>query len=274
MRSESTIKLTFEVLQHDRNNPSTTTSEHALSGGPIRNLAIRGRAPAGVVPGTVATENGPKSAAALPLSPVTTGRAGAEPSAQPGTFSAMTALATPQTSIADTIDAFTARPELAPLTARTYRRALERLAAELAQRAPADEAPAHGPGCKPLAMSSSRFAGDPRYLCAPNCPRRRWLARHDNPAADRWPSARELEAAAAALWAALAPASWNRNVAALRSFLQWAHRHRYLDEELELRLDRRRARRSDPRDPVLAARAALAARERAAAREGALAAPV
>jgi len=38
--------------------------------------------------------------------------------------------------------------------------------------------PAHGPGCRPLAgTSSARFPDEPRYVCTPNCPRRQALAR-------------------------------------------------------------------------------------------------
>lgn len=38
--------------------------------------------------------------------------------------------------------------------------------------------PVHGPGCRPLAgTSSARFHGEPRYLCTANCPRRIALAR-------------------------------------------------------------------------------------------------
>ena len=55
----------------------------------------------------------------------------------------------------------------------------------------------------------------------------------------RWPTEAEIEAAAAALWGDLAPASWNRNIAAVRSFLHWAHRHDYVVREIELRLERR-----------------------------------
>lgn len=38
--------------------------------------------------------------------------------------------------------------------------------------------PAHGPGCRPLAgTSSARFQSEPRYVCTANCPRRNALAR-------------------------------------------------------------------------------------------------
>ena len=61
-----------------------------------------------------------------------------------------------------------------------------------------DEAlPAHGPGCKPLALPSRRFPGEPRYVCAANCPRRKALARMDR--VDNWVTADELALAAGAL---------------------------------------------------------------------------
>lgn len=42
------------------------------------------------------------------------------------------------------------------------------------------ELPAHGPGCKPLdGLTSTRFPGEPRYVCAANCPRKRALAELD-----------------------------------------------------------------------------------------------
>jgi integrase len=113
----------------------------------------------------------------------------ADPTAEGDIFSAVT-VATPfSSSFADAVDAFCARPELAELTARTYRRALGRLVDELG------------------AME---------------------------------PTAAELERAVCALWGDLAPASWNRNVATVRSLLRWAARRDYLEPEVMLRLDRRR----------------------------------
>jgi integrase len=53
-----------------------------------------------------------------------------------------------------------------------------------------------------------------------------------------WPTASELEAAAVNLWGDLAPATWNRNTAIVRSFLGWAQRH--YGVELEPPLERRR----------------------------------
>ncbi len=51
----------------------------------------------------------------------------------------------------------------------------------------------------------------------------------------------ELEAAATRVWGHLAPATWNRNVASLRSFLRWAnHGHGLLPAALELHLPSRR----------------------------------
>lgn len=43
-----------------------------------------------------------------------------------------------------------------------------------------DPVPEHSPGCKPTGMASRRFPGEPRYVCAANCPRRVFLARLDN----------------------------------------------------------------------------------------------
>lgn len=45
--------------------------------------------------------------------------------------------------------------------------------------------PPHGPGCKPLPLRSSRFAGELRYVCAANCPRKKALAKLDREADDR-----------------------------------------------------------------------------------------
>ncbi len=155
----------------------------------------------------------------------------------------MTALRSrPRASFAAALEDFCARPELAPLSARAYRGALERLAGALVElRADRASAPAHGPGCTPLGMASASFAGERRYLCTPSCPRRRWLAGElGQRAAERWPSPAELEQAVRALWGELQPASFNRNLAALRSFLRWAERHGYLEAPIEPRLERRR----------------------------------
>lgn len=36
-------------------------------------------------------------------------------------------------------------------------------------------APDHGPGCKETIQMSRRFPGEHRYVCAANCPRKRYL---------------------------------------------------------------------------------------------------
>lgn len=124
----------------------------------------------------------------------------------------MTSLATrPHASPAATLDAFLARPGLAQGTVRAYRLALERLLGELATRA--------------STLDANAEALPPRAL-----------------AGERWPTQADLEDAALALWGALAPSSFNRNLAAVRSFLGWARRHGYLEAPLEVSLERQRER--------------------------------
>jgi hypothetical protein len=52
--------------------------------------------------------------------------------------------------------------------------------------------------------------------------------------------ARELERAAREAWGALAPATWNRHVATLRSFSSFCCRRGWLDEAVADGLERRR----------------------------------
>ncbi|MGH2948182.1 MAG: tyrosine-type recombinase/integrase [Solirubrobacteraceae bacterium] len=52
--------------------------------------------------------------------------------------------------------------------------------------------------------------------------------------------AREVERAAVAAWGALAPATWNRHVASLRSFSSFCCRHGWLQEAIADGLERRR----------------------------------
>lgn len=58
-------------------------------------------------------------------------------------------------------------------------------------------------------------------------------------AAGAEPTAEAIEAAARLRWGTVAPATWNRHGATVRSFLRYAARHRLLSE-LEVTLDRRR----------------------------------
>ncbi|MGE5636006.1 MAG: tyrosine-type recombinase/integrase [Nocardioidaceae bacterium] len=53
-------------------------------------------------------------------------------------------------------------------------------------------------------------------------------------------SARELERSAREAWGALAPATWNRHVATLRSFQSFCRRRGWLDRAIADRLERRR----------------------------------
>jgi hypothetical protein len=53
------------------------------------------------------------------------------------------------------------------------------------------------------------------------------------------PTGPAIEAAARLLWGTVAPATWNRHAATVRSFLRYAARHRLLPE-LGVELDRRR----------------------------------
>lgn len=39
--------------------------------------------------------------------------------------------------------------------------------------------PPHGPGCLPTIGRSTRFPGEPRYICTATCPRASALARRD-----------------------------------------------------------------------------------------------
>jgi len=79
----------------------------------------------------------------------------------------------------------------------------------------------------------------------------------------------ELAAAASQLWGALAPRTWNRHVATIRSFLSWCRRHGWSAGNLALRADRRAAPDDDiraiplPELERLWARADLPLRERA-----------
>src|SRR5216683_739387 len=57
----------------------------------------------------------------------------------------------------------------------------------------------------------------------------------------------ELAAAASQLWGALAPRTWNRHLATVRSFLSWCRRHGWPAADLELRADRRAAPDDDTR---------------------------
>ncbi len=57
----------------------------------------------------------------------------------------------------------------------------------------------------------------------------------------------ELAAAASQLWGALAPRTWNRHLATVRSFLSWCRRHGWPAGNLELRADRRAAPDDDTR---------------------------
>jgi len=128
----------------------------------------------------------------MAILPVDMGISVPDPTGEAVTFSAVaTSTMQREASLTAAVDAFSQRADLAPLTARTYRRTLERLEHELG-------------------------------------------------VIDGWPSETELEAAASRLWGELAPASWNRNIAAVRSFLHWSRRHGHLGDSLELRLDRRR----------------------------------
>jgi integrase/recombinase XerD len=141
------------------------------------------------------------------------------PTGQAVTFSAVTIVNIDrETSLRAALDAFCQRPDLAPLTARTYRRTLERLAREV---------------------------GDERS----------------------WPSSAALEAATSRLWSQLAPASWNRNLAAVRSLLGWAHRHGYLHDEIELSAERRREPADQTRSIPYAALERAWSRESVALRE-------
>jgi hypothetical protein len=58
-------------------------------------------------------------------------------------------------------------------------------------------------------------------------------------AAGAEPTAAAIEAAAQLRWGTVAPATWNRHAATVRSFLAYAARHRLLPE-LRIALDRRR----------------------------------
>jgi hypothetical protein len=58
-------------------------------------------------------------------------------------------------------------------------------------------------------------------------------------AADAEPTGEAIEAAARLRWEGVAPATWNRHAATVRSFLRYAARHRVLPE-LRVELDRRR----------------------------------
>jgi integrase len=63
---------------------------------------------------------------------------------------------------------------------------------------------------------------------------------------DAPPAAEAIERAVVARWDACAPATWNRHVATVGSFLHYAERHGLLPH-LEPRLDRRRERVNDTR---------------------------
>ena len=52
-------------------------------------------------------------------------------------------------------------------------------------------------------------------------------------------SSDELAEAVTALWGGLAPRTWNRQVATVRSLLSWCRRHRWPIGDLELHVDRR-----------------------------------
>jgi site-specific recombinase XerD len=52
-------------------------------------------------------------------------------------------------------------------------------------------------------------------------------------------SSDELAGAVTALWGSLAPRTWNRHVATVRSLLSWCRRHRWPIGDLELQVDRR-----------------------------------
>jgi hypothetical protein len=60
-------------------------------------------------------------------------------------------------------------------------------------------------------------------------------------AAGAEPTAAAIEAAVRLRWATVAPATWNRHAATIRSFLGYAARHRLLPE-LRVELDRSRRR--------------------------------
>ena len=74
--------------------------------------------------------------------------------------------------------------------------------------------------------------------------------------------AEHVEHATGQAWGTLGPATWNRNLAALRSFLRWGSR----DDELPARLTRHVARRREPADRTRAI--PYAQLERLWAREG------
>ena len=53
--------------------------------------------------------------------------------------------------------------------------------------------PGHGPGCKRLDQMSRRFDGEHRYVCAANCPRKKWLAAEAAAAEQRGTAGEQLE---------------------------------------------------------------------------------
>jgi len=57
----------------------------------------------------------------------------------------------------------------------------------------------------------------------------------------------ELAAAASALWADVAPRTWNRHLATVGSFLAWCRRHGWAAGNLTLRADRRPTGEDDTR---------------------------
>ena len=57
----------------------------------------------------------------------------------------------------------------------------------------------------------------------------------------------ELDAAAGQLWGGLAPRTWNRHLATVRSFLAWCRRHGWPAGNLALRADRRAAPEDETR---------------------------
>jgi hypothetical protein len=102
------------------------------------------------------------------------------------------------------VDAFLAQPDLAPLSRRSYAQTLARAAARTPRRSR---------GCE--------TAWEP-----------------DRPLARL--GGRELERAAREAWGALAPATWNRHVATLRSFSSFCRRRGWLDGVIADGLERRR----------------------------------
>jgi site-specific recombinase XerD len=87
-------------------------------------------------------------------------------------------------------------------------------------------------------------------------------------------TADQLTAAVAGAWARRAPATWNRHVATVRSFLGFCRRRRWLVEDLAVDLERRPEPADRTKAIPLAELERLWRREDVGVREGAVAAAV